>query len=168
MIRINKCCFLIIAALALIFLLAGCGGSQLSSTFSGSGKVLPTATGCGTGGGTTGGGTRGGSAGSITAPTSTNGIPHSSHVVLVIEENHTFTEIYPNGMPWLVAQGNKYGYTLNYHANSSGSMLDYLWLSSGSCHASNNDCGPAVRPAGTNDFGCNGDGCSVGAANGSN
>src|SRR5215475_6131862 len=93
-------------------------------------------TGSGTGGGTTGGGTTGGGASSTATPTSTNGIPHSSHVVLVIEENHMFTEIYPNGMPWLVAQGNKYGYTLNYHANSSGSMLDYLWLSSGSCHAS--------------------------------
>ena len=192
MIRINKSCFLIIAALALIFLLAGCGAEQLGSNFSGSG-TLPvttpttgsgtgTSTGSGTGGstgsgtgtttgsggGTTGGGTTGGGTGSTPAPTSTNGIPHSSHVVLVIEENHMFTEIYPYGMPWLVAQGYKYGYTLNYHANSSGSMLDYLWLSSGSCHANddprNNDCGPAVRPAGTNDFGCNGDGCSVGVA----
>ena len=189
MIRINNCCFIIIAALTLIFLLAGCGAEQLSSNFSGSGSVVPiTATG-GTGGGTTtgsgggttggstgsgtgtGGGTTGGGTGSTAASTSTNGIPHSSHVILVIEENHMFTEIYPNGMPWLVAQGNKNGYTLNYHANSSGSMLDYLWLSSGSCHASDknddpnkDDCGPAVRPPGTSDFGCNGDGCSVGVA----
>jgi hypothetical protein len=167
----------LIAAIALIFLLAGCGADQLSSNFSGSGSVLPTTTGSGTGGGTgsgTGGGTTGGSSSTAT-PTSTNGIPHSSHVVLVIEENHMFTEIYPNGMPWLVAQGNKYGYTLNYHANSSGSMLDYLWLSSGSCHASDgsenlsdDDCGPAKRPAGTQNFGCNGDGCSVGATGASN
>jgi len=88
-------------------------------------------------------------------PQAINGIPHLSHVVLVIEENHMFTEVFPNGMPWLVAQGNKYGYATNYRANSPGSMLDYLWLSSGSCHAQ--DCAPL--PAGTNDFQCTGDGC---------
>ena len=88
-------------------------------------------------------------------PQAMNGIPHSSHVVLVIEENHMFTEVFPNGMPWLVAQGNKYGYATNYRANSPGSMLDYLWLSSGSCHAQ--DCAPV--PVGTNDFQCTGDGC---------
>ena len=75
--------------------------------------------------------------------------------MLVIEENHMFTEVYPNGMPWLVAQGNKYGYATNYRANSAGSALDYLWLSSGSCHAQ--DCAPL--PVGTNDFQCTGDGC---------
>jgi phospholipase C len=66
-------------------------------------------------------------------------------VVLVIEENHMFSEVYPDGMPWLVAQGNKYGYATNYHADVPGSALDYLWLSSGS---------------GELDFGCSGDGCT--------
>jgi phosphatidylinositol-3-phosphatase len=77
-------------------------------------------------------------------PTPTSGIPHSSHVVLVIEENHMFTEVYPNGMPWLVAQGNTYAYSTNYHADEPGSALDYYWLSSGS---------------GEHVFGCQGDGC---------
>jgi hypothetical protein len=85
-----------------------------------------------------------------------NGIPRSSHVVLVIEENHMFTEVYPNGMPWLVAHGNKYGYATHYQADSAGSALDYLWLSSGSCHSTAN-CDPL--PAGTNDFQCDGNGC---------
>lgn len=173
----------LVTAGALILLLAGCGANPLTSNFTNAGSISTLGTGSGsttglgstTGGGTgtTGSGTgttTGGTTGGSTpaTPTSTNGIPHSSHVVLVIEENHMFTEIYPNGMPWLVAQGTKYGYTLNYHADTSGSMMDYLWLSSGSCHASNSDCGPAVRPAGTSDFGCNGDGCSVGVANASN
>jgi hypothetical protein len=188
--RIHQSCsgiLTVITGITLIALLAGCGAEQLGSNFAGSGTVGPittpitpgttgsgTGTTTGSGGGTTGGGTGSGT-GSTPGPTSTNGIPNSSHVVLVIEENHMFTEIFPNGMPWLVAQGNKYGYTLNYHANSSGSMLDYLWLSSGSCHAKdanddprNNDCGPALRPAGTNNFGCNGDGCSVGVLNAQN
>jgi acid phosphatase len=77
-------------------------------------------------------------------------------VVLVIEENHMFTEVYPNGMPWLVAQGNKYGYATNYRADTPGSAMDYLWLSSGSCHSAG-DCSPL--PAGTNDYHCSGDGC---------
>src|SRR3954470_4131838 len=77
-------------------------------------------------------------------PTPSSGIPHSSHVVLVIEENHMFTEVYPNGMPWLVAQGNTYAYSTNYHADEPGSALDYYWLSSGS---------------GEQVFGCQGDGC---------
>ncbi|MBV9073279.1 MAG: hypothetical protein JOZ10_06580 [Acidobacteria bacterium] len=66
-----------------------------------------------------------------------------------------FTEVYPSGMPWLVAQGNKYGYATNYRADSPGSALDYLWLASGSCHAQ--DCAPL--PGGTHDFHCTGDGC---------
>ena len=77
--------------------------------------------------------------------------------MLVIEENHEFSEVYPNGMPWLVAQGNKYGYATNYRANSAGSLMDYLWLSSGSCHV--NDAPNCTLPVGTGDFGCGGDGC---------
>ena len=38
-------------------------------------------------------------------PPSASGVPHSSHVFLVIEENKMFSEVYPNGMPWLAAQG---------------------------------------------------------------
>jgi len=75
----------------------------------------------------------------------TGHIPHSNHVVLVIEENHKYADVYPNGMPWLVSQGNTYGFTTNYHADASGSLIDYLWLSSGS---------------GESAYGCNGSGCS--------
>jgi len=78
-------------------------------------------------------------------PPSASGVPHSSHVFLVIEENKMFSEVYPNGMPWLAAQGNKYAYATNYHADVPGSTMDYLWLSSGS---------------GEEVFGCVGDGCS--------
>ena len=75
---------------------------------------------------------------------SSSGVSPSQHVVLVIEENHTFSEVYPNGMPWLVEQGNRYGFATNYHANEPGSALDYFWLSSGS---------------GEHTFGCEGWGC---------
>src|SRR5262245_24851835 len=75
-------------------------------------------------------------------PTST-GVPHSAHVVLVIEENHSFAQVL-SGMPWLTSMGNQYAYAMDYHADEPGSLLDYLWLSSGS---------------GEKVFGCSGAGC---------
>jgi hypothetical protein len=85
-------------------------------------------------------------------------VPHSSHVVLVVEENTSYSTAVAN-MPWLVSQGNTYAHADNYTTNSGGSLLDYLWLSSGSCHANATDCSPSTLPAGTNDFGCNGEAC---------
>lgn len=85
-------------------------------------------------------------------------IPSSSHVILVIEENTSYSTARAN-MPWLVNESNLYGYASNYTADTSGSLLAYLWLSSGSCHSSSN-CGPlpnATNP--TNDYRCGGGGC---------
>src|SRR5215471_791190 len=78
-------------------------------------------------------------------PTPTNTVPHSAHVVLVIEENHTFAEVM-SSMPWLVGQGNTYAFSNDYHADTPGSLLDYLWLSSGS---------------GELNFGCTGNNCTA-------
>jgi acid phosphatase len=82
-------------------------------------------------------------------------VPHSSHIVLVIEENTSFNTTVAN-MPWLVAQGNANGVAGNYISDNSGSLMDYLWLMSGSCHSSVN----CTLPAGTHDFGCSGDSCA--------
>jgi phosphatidylinositol-3-phosphatase len=59
-------------------------------------------------------------------------VPASKHVVLVIEENHSYSEVHDGGMPWLVQQGWDYAFAANYHADAVGSALDYFWLSSGS------------------------------------
>jgi phosphatidylinositol-3-phosphatase len=67
-----------------------------------------------------------------------------AHVFLVIEENHSFSTVYHNQMPWLSAVGDKYGVATNYFSDEEGSLLDYLWLSSGS---------------GENTFGCTGNDC---------
>ena len=48
-------------------------------------------------------------------------------------------------MPWLSALGDKYGIATNYFSDEKGSLLDYLWLSSGSSEAS---------------FGCDGNQCT--------
>jgi hypothetical protein len=81
-------------------------------------------------------------------------VPVSQHVVLVIDENSSFSEVTAN-MPWLMAEGNANGYAANYKSDSSGSLLNYLWLASGSCHSSSN----CTLPAGTHDFNCTGNDC---------
>ena len=70
--------------------------------------------------------------------------PSAAHVILIVEENHSFSAVYPNGMRWLSALGDANGIATNYYSDEAGSMLDYLWLSSGS---------------GERAFGCGGWGC---------
>lgn len=81
--------------------------------------------------------------------------PRSSHVVLVIDENTSYSTTLAS-MPWLVKEGAANGHTTNYVSDTAGSLMDYLWLASGSCHSSAN----CALPAGTHDFGCNGNDCA--------
>jgi hypothetical protein len=88
-------------------------------------------------------------------------VPLAQHVVLVINENTSFGTIFPSGMPWLVSQGKRYGYANNYSSDVSGSLLDYLYLASGSCE-SKYDCGGAPAcsmPSESHNFNCNGNDC---------
>jgi phosphatidylinositol-3-phosphatase len=92
-------------------------------------------------------------------------VPLAQHVVLVIDENTSFGTAFPSGMPWLSGEGKKYGYANNYDSDHSGSLLDYLYLASGSCE-SNYQCGSAPVPAcslpsGSHNFYCNGNDCYV-------
>jgi len=81
-------------------------------------------------------------------------VPLSSRVLLVIDENSSFSDVMAN-MPWLVGQGNANGYATNYESDNGGSLLDYLWLASGSCESSAN----CTLPAGSHNFNCNGNDC---------
>lgn len=81
-------------------------------------------------------------------------VPHSSHVILLMEENTGYATTLAN-MPWLVATGAANGHATNYVSNTTGSLMDYLWMSSGSCEAKAN----CALPTGTHDFGCGGAGC---------
>src|SRR5579864_8137389 len=81
-------------------------------------------------------------------------VPVSQHVVLVIDENSSYSDVVAN-MPWLVGQGNANGYATNYKSDNGGSLLDYLWLASGSCHSIAN----CTLPPKTHDFLCNGNDC---------
>ena len=81
-------------------------------------------------------------------------VPSSQHVILVIDENSSFDDVMEN-MPWLVSQGNANGYAANYKSDNGGSLLDYLWLASGSCEGAAN----CTLPPGMHDFLCNGNDC---------
>lgn len=88
-------------------------------------------------------------------------VPLAQHVVLVIEENTSFSTAFPNGMPWLSNQAKAYGYANNYNSDMSGSLLDYLYLASGSCE-SEYSCSGAPKcslPSGSHNFYCNGNDC---------
>ena len=69
----------------------------------------------------------------------------AAHIFLLVEENQSYATVYHNKMPWLSALGDKYGIATNYYSDESGSLLDYLWLSSGSGELA---------------FGCNGNDCT--------
>lgn len=81
-------------------------------------------------------------------------VPTSKHVILVINENTSYNDVMAN-MPWLTGEGNTHGYATNYQSDNGGSLLDYLWLASGSCHSKAN----CTLPSGTHDFNCNGNDC---------
>lgn len=72
-------------------------------------------------------------------------VPISEHVILIIDENTSFSTAFPTGMTWMSNEGKTYGYANNYFSDVSGSLLDYLILASGSDETS---------------FGCTGNACS--------
>ena len=87
-------------------------------------------------------------------------IPPSNHVFLLVEENGSYASITNSTstttyMPWLVSQGNLYGHATNYLTNNAGSLLAYLWLSSGSCEGT-----ACTLPTGDHSFGCGGGSCT--------
>jgi len=81
-------------------------------------------------------------------------VPSSKRVILIINENSSYSDVVAN-MPWLVSQGSANGYATNYQSDNGGSLLDYLWLASGSCESSAN----CTLPSGTHDFNCSGNDC---------
>ena len=67
------------------------------------------------------------------SPTSpATAFPTFSHVFLVVEENHSFTEVMGNSsMPYFNSLASKYGLAEQYFANAHPSLPDYLILTTG-------------------------------------
>lgn len=78
-----------------------------------------------------------------------------SHVILILEENHSQSEITSTSMPYLVGLGNTYAHTTHYSYSGCGpSLPNYLALTSGGTQGKcGTDCGTSTS------------GCTVGAAN---
>jgi phosphatidylinositol-3-phosphatase len=104
----------------------GIGPVSLSS----SQQVTPSAT-------TTYTATAVGTAGTATAAvtvtvTPFTAIPASNHVILVLEENHSYESVRGNpSMPLLNSWADHYGLATQYYANEHASIPNYFWLTAG-------------------------------------
>lgn len=70
----------------------------------------------------------------VTAPA---GAPTFDHVVLVVEENHSYSDVIgTSAMPYLNSLASKYGLATAYFANGHPSMPNYLMLTTGQIESS--------------------------------
>jgi hypothetical protein len=71
--------------------------------------------------------------------------PSFSHVFIVVEENHSYSQVVGNAsMPYLNMLINNYGLATQYYANTHPSLPNYLWLTSGSGDGITTDVCPAT------------------------
>jgi phosphatidylinositol-3-phosphatase len=69
---------------------------------------------------------------STSTSTSTSSVSPSSHVYLVVEENHSYSSVIGNSsMPYLNSLATKYGLATKYYANTHPSIGNYFMLSAG-------------------------------------
>jgi len=74
----------------------------------------------------------------LTVPAGTSGVPASSHVFIVMEENHSYSSVIGNSaMPYLNSLASKYGSTTQYYANTHPSIGNYFMLTAGQIIANN-------------------------------
>lgn len=60
-------------------------------------------------------------------------VPQSSHVFLLMEENHSYEQVIGNpAMPYLNSLAKSYAVAANYDANSHYSIPNYFWITTGS------------------------------------
>ena len=71
--------------------------------------------------------------------------PAFSHVLIVVEENHSYSQVVGNAsMPYLNMLINNYGLATQYFANGHPSLPNYPWLTSGSNDSITTDVCPAT------------------------
>jgi phospholipase C len=74
-----------------------------------------------------------------TAETVSAQVPSSQHVVVVVEENHNYSQVVgSSAMPYLNGLANKYGLATQYYANTHPSIGNYLMMTVGQI-ITNND-----------------------------
>lgn len=65
-------------------------------------------------------------------------VPQSKHVIIVAEENHSYSAFTSSSMPYLYSLAMKYGFATNYYANTHPSIGNYFMLTTGQI-ITNND-----------------------------
>ena len=71
--------------------------------------------------------------------TSTTTVPSSTHVFLLVEENHSYSSVIgSSSMPYLNSLASKYGLATQYYANTHPSIGNYFMLTAGAI-ITNND-----------------------------
>ena len=65
-------------------------------------------------------------------PASSGSVPQFGHVVMVLEENHSYSEVVGNSaMPYLNSLAAQYGLATQYFANTHPSIGNYFMLTTG-------------------------------------
>jgi len=72
------------------------------------------------------------------------GVPASNHVVLLVEENHMYSDVIGSGaMPYLSSLASKYGLATQYYADTHPSIGNYFMLTTGQILTNNDgECSP--------------------------
>src|SRR5438105_8005915 len=59
-------------------------------------------------------------------------MPHSNHVIVVLEENHSYEDVFTGtSMPWLTGMAKQYASASYSYANAHYSIPNYMWLTAG-------------------------------------
>jgi phosphatidylinositol-3-phosphatase len=75
----------------------------------------------------------------VTVAGSSSAVPASSHVFVVVEENHSYSSVIGSAsMPYLNSLANKYGLSTQYYANTHPSIGNYFMMTAGQT-ITNND-----------------------------
>jgi phospholipase C len=79
-----------------------------------------------------GGGTKGSNPSGSASGVGADAIPHFAHVVVLVEENHSFSEVIGNGnMPYLNSLASANGLATQYYADAHPSLPNYFVLTTG-------------------------------------
>ncbi len=72
-------------------------------------------------------------------------IPASHHVVVVVEENHNYSQVIGTGaMPYLTSLANQYGLATQYYANTHPSIGNYFMMTTGQIITNNDNYNSVV------------------------
>ncbi len=73
-------------------------------------------------------------------------VPASQHVVVVVEENHNYSQVIGTGaMPYLNSLANQYGLATQYYANTHPSIGNYFMMTTGRIITNNDNYNKVVK-----------------------